>query len=287
MKTNDQSPFPFKRIAAAIAFSPRLEGIIAEVKRLKTAFESELILIHIGEKNDEKLAILESLFDKFGVNREKVSLFWESGDPVKRILSISKANKVDLLVTGALEKESLYSYYMGSIARKLSRESQCSLLMLTEPSVKTTNFKKIVVRAAPDSPKTENSIRTAIYFGKQVQSEQLFIVRESSLYSFAKMVTDDRSAQESKDFQKDFLSDEVKEVEKLIEGKDTGSMQVESRIVSGKPGFGVSQFAKSQKADLLVVNSPDKKLGIIDRVFPHNLEHVLAKLPCSLLIVHA
>jgi hypothetical protein len=33
------------------------------------------------------------------------------------------------------------------------------------------------------------------------------------------------------------------------------------------------------------LNSPDKQMNLIDRVFPHDIEFALADLPCNLLIV--
>ena len=48
----------FRKIALAIAFSPRMEALIAESKRLKDLFQAELLLIHVGEKTvalEEKL----------------------------------------------------------------------------------------------------------------------------------------------------------------------------------------------------------------------------------------
>jgi hypothetical protein len=49
----------------------------------------------------------------------------------------------------------------------------------------------------------------------------------------------------------------------------------------------ITQFAREHEADLLVLNSPDTKLNLLDRVFPHDIEFALADLPCDLLIVHS
>ena len=55
--------------------------------------------------------------------------------------------------------------------------------------------------------------------------------------------------------------------------------------IEGKPGYVISKFAREKNADLLVLNSPDKQMNLIDRVFPHDIEFALADLPCNLLIV--
>ena len=43
----------YQKIALAIAFSPRMEALIAETKQLVDIFDSELILIHVGVQSPE------------------------------------------------------------------------------------------------------------------------------------------------------------------------------------------------------------------------------------------
>ena len=43
----------YKKLALAIAFSPRMEALIAEARKLIQIFEGELILIHDGTKTPE------------------------------------------------------------------------------------------------------------------------------------------------------------------------------------------------------------------------------------------
>jgi intein/homing endonuclease len=73
-------------------------------------------------------------------------------------------------------------------------------------------------------------------------------------------------------------------IEKELE-KD-GSLAVNHKCIFGKAGYTIGHYAAANKADLLVMNSPDSKLGIIDRVFTHDLEYVLSDLPCCLMIVN-
>jgi nucleotide-binding universal stress UspA family protein len=65
------------------------------------------------------------------------------------------------------------------------------------------------------------------------------------------------------------------------------SVNIKKRVIFGKPGHSIHVFAKSVQPDLLVVNSPEKHLGLLDRLFPHDLEYLLEDLPCNLLIVHS
>ena len=65
-----------------------------------------------------------------------------------------------------------------------------------------------------------------------------------------------------------------------------GSAKISMKCVFGKEGYSIGHFAEIWGADLLVMNSPDKKLGFLDRFFPHDLEYVLSDMPCDLMIVH-
>jgi len=63
-------------------------------------------------------------------------------------------------------------------------------------------------------------------------------------------------------------------------------MEISEQHVFGKKGYTISHYAKAKRADLLVVNSPDTRLGFLDRIFKHDLEYILADLPTDVLIVH-
>ena len=48
----------FKRIGIGVAFSPNLKANIYEAARLALFMKSELVLIHVGEEDDKKKAII-------------------------------------------------------------------------------------------------------------------------------------------------------------------------------------------------------------------------------------
>src|SRR5574343_680454 len=172
-----KSPFPFKKVAVAIGFTPRTEAILAESYRLQKLFGSDLIFIHIGEKSLQQEQYLKHLLHRFELDSTENKVVWEQGDPVEQILQICDNEQLDLLVAGALEKESLFKYFMGGIARNLCRKAKCSIIMLREPDIKSRPVRRIVVEGS-DHPKTETTIETAIYLGKQAGANDVHIVQE-------------------------------------------------------------------------------------------------------------
>src|SRR6476646_9668380 len=78
-------PSPYRSVAVASTFSPRFEQVLAEAKRIRDRFDSELCLVYVGEKSEETSA-------KFAAALERISLpknspiHYEQGDPATAIL---------------------------------------------------------------------------------------------------------------------------------------------------------------------------------------------------------
>lgn len=279
-------PFPFKTVATAFAFSPYAEANLHESTRIAKMLEAKLILIHVGAKTDKKLEKLELLISQTAIDREDVKLEFREGNPVKAILDSCDENNVDLLIAGAQKRENLLTFYTGSVARKLCRKAQCSLLLLTDRSVIRNKCKEIVV-SGDNHSKTENTVRTANYFGKILGAEHITIVDEIDPKTAANSADDDNQLELAARKRKEVKQKEdqrITELEQVIE-KD-GAVPVDHKCIFGKPGYTIGHYAAAHRADLLVMHSPDAELGLMDRVFPHDLEYVLSDLPCCLMIVN-
>lgn len=278
-------PFPFETITTALAFSDRCEALIAEVKHYSELFKSKLVIIHVGEKTSEKQHLLDTYCKNVGLAQSAFKMVWLNGEPVETVLQACKDNAADLLILGAMEKETLYRFYIGSVARKISRKAKCSVLLLTSPNKKPKSFKRIVVNHN-DSPKTDNTINTAMYWAHQQNDMEVYLVNEVHLPTLS-MTMADSSAPEASKLKQGLIEEEKEDLEEMCKKYADDNIKVCSKTVTGKTGYAISNFAKVKKANLLVLNSPDKQLGFFDRIFTHDIEHVLADLPCNLLIVHS
>ncbi len=279
-------PFPFKTIATAIAFSPYAEANLHESTRIAKMLDANLVLIHVGAKTPEKVEQLELMISQTGIERNKVLVDFRDGDAVKSILESCKENKVNLLIAGAMKKENLIRFYTGSIARKLCRKGRCSILLLTDRSVIRNKCREIVV-SGDNHDKTEVTVRTANYFGKILGAEHITIVDEIDPKTGGNAADDDAELEATAHKRKELKKQEderIAQLENKLE-KD-GSIPVGHKCIFGKPGYTIGHYAAANKADLLVMNSPDSSLGLMDRVFTHDLEYVLSDLPCCLMIVH-
>lgn len=276
----------FKRIGLAIAFSPTLEALLREALRLKQHWKSELVLIHVGEANADAATSLNKLLANVGIEQKYVTIRWEHGEPAKRVLLVCREEKVDLIIAGALKKENLFKYYLGTIARKILRKAECSVLLLLNPSMDPKPLASIVVNAE-DSPYVEQALEVACELGKAEKSNWLHVVREIKLYGLTMSTADQRSEDEYTQLRTDLVSTEIDNVQKMLNKIPHEGLKVNIKILSGKSGFELAQFAIRKHADLLILGAPQRKFSFFDRVFPHDQEYIFAELPCSLLIVNA
>jgi nucleotide-binding universal stress UspA family protein len=286
-KLKRRSSFPFETIGVAVAFSSRLEGVLGEAWKLAEIFGAQLLLMHIGERTRTKEARLDDLFARLKVDEKKVRIIWHEGDPVNTLLELCKLNVVDLLVLGALRKENMIRFYLGSVARSISRKAKCSVLLITEPKSEGSVFHKLVVNSV-ESTKTIHTVNTSIYFGEKVGSTDIIVVTEVDQPGLTMSITGDRTVGEVTKIKKEFKEEEASRMHDIVTRcRQQGNIQITEKIIKGKPGFAIRQYAETKKAHLLVINSPDVKYGLIDRIFTHDMEYILEDLPCSVLIVHS
>jgi len=279
--------YPFATIGVAMAFSStRLEDVLAEAKILAETFNARLLLIHIGEKTLAKENILNDILKRLGFDSLEIQIIWQQGNPVKTLLNICKQHLVDLLVLRAKRREKGFSYYLGSVVRGLSRAAKCSLLLLTEPQVSGTSFRKLIVNGV-QNPKTIPTIQTVNYFAAQMGAREIIVVTESDQQGVAMAMAYDSTAIQTTLVKERLSSQEALQLHELVSLCGPCEIKVSEEIVTGRPGYAIRQYAEQANADLLVINSPDAKYGLIDRIFTHGMEYILENLPCNLLIVHS
>jgi nucleotide-binding universal stress UspA family protein len=277
---------PFKSIGIGVAFSPNLKANLYEAARLSVFFESKLFLIHVGESSEDKLKLLKIILNNFEKDKLKYEVVFEPGNPVDVILSTVKANKIDLLILGAVQREQFVKYYIGSIARKITRQAKCSILLLIKPSVKRVPCEHIVVNGLKD-PKTEQTITSAFYVAKQLNADKITIVEEINQDQISVVVEDDKSLRRAtimKERIKLRENTRIKEIISHIPEEYTKNKIIKLQPIFGKKGYSIGHYAQISRADLLIMNAPTK-MTFWDRLFPHDIEHILTELPTDVLIL--
>lgn len=274
-----------RKIGLALAFSPRMEAIMAEAMRLVHLYNSHLVLVHVGDKSKEADEKVTQLISNYNLEKERIKILWKKGDPAESILKACHEEGVDLLIAGALRKENIMQHYLGSIARKILRKANCSVLMLTNPVLDPKPFSNIVVNAE-DSAYVQEALSMACSIAEHDQAAWVHVVREVKLYGLSMAAVDDCTEEEYNEVRNGLLKTEIESVEQLLHKVPHAGVKINIKLLSGKSGFELSKFAQRKQADLLVVGASPRRFFLFDRVFTHDLEYIFQDLPCNLLIVN-
>jgi nucleotide-binding universal stress UspA family protein len=262
----------YRRIAVASTFSPRFEQVLAEARRMRDRFSSELSLVYVGEKSATVTEKFAAALEKLGLPRDS-PIHYEQGDPAAAILRAIKTHAVELIVAGALEKEVVLHPFLGNVARRLLREGRNSVMLFTSPEQEPKPLRRIVF-VTDYSKHDASALARTLHLADQEKSERLYVVR---------MVTTFDKARAARHSTKELPQvDEEAQLERFVLDQGPIDVPTEVRYLRGNTGFAVADFIHSINADLLVVPVAGSATG---GQLPPNLEWLTDVIPCNLWII--
>ncbi len=269
----------FKRAIVAAAFSPRLHSVMNEAHRLLKLLGTWPIIVHVGDDSPSVRSRLEEEIDRTEFRHHPPICLVRSGNPVDVLVEAAKEYQADLIVAGALKREGVFKYYLGSVARSLARNAPCSVLLFTEPHIKPEPFERIHCAVEFD-----DEARLAI----KVSADVAFLGNAKDLYFTHSFKIPD--GQDKKHLPDD--TEEIREIYRSADEQLKKYLQVfefwgksyHYRSLYEKNRAVTLAFAREIKANLFVVPGPSNRLSLWDKLFPHDLELALQDLPCSILI---
>ncbi len=272
----------YRHIAVAVAFTPRLAPLLAEAARIAGWSGAKLSLIHIGEQMDQKK--LREVLVRTGLPPD-LPLLAGQGSPASGIMELADQHHVDLLIAGALEKERALRYFLGSVARTLVREAECSLMLFTEPELERRPFQRIVV-ITDFSVMSVIALRKALYLASKEGVGTIDVVRIHSTYGEAMALARGADRGEVSDYIGRTEAEERALLADFIDGAGYSQVAIRPVYLEGtSPGAVGATYAQDVGADLLVLPLDRAYLGILERIFPSDMESVLREIPCNLWIV--
>lgn len=275
---------PYQRIAVASAFSPRFEQVLAEAKRVRDRLGAELNLIYVGEKDEgttsrftEALAALDLPSDSL--------IHYHQGSPADAILEAIRANAVELIVAGALEKEVVLRPFLGNVARRLVREAPCSVMLFTKPEREPKPMRRVVFFVPDYSAHAQSALRFALQLAQKEESENLYVIRVYTTFDAARATlrANQPEGESAEQPPARTLEEEEEALEEFIEAAvgDT-DVPIEPRCIRGNTGFAASDFVQAVEADLLIV--PIERGGETEQL-PAHIAWVTDVIPCNLWII--
>jgi nucleotide-binding universal stress UspA family protein len=273
------NPFEYKRIAVASTFSPRFEQVLSEAGRIRQRFGGELSLIYVGERTDETAGKFRTILGRLKLPGDS-EVYYGQGDPADGILRAIAENNVDLIVAGALEKQSALHPFLGNVARRLLREATCSVLLFTHPELEPKPMRRIVF-VANYSDHALRAFKQTLELAEAESSERLYAIRVYTTFDEvrAAMFVDDG---DGKSRPRKFEEEEAA-LEKFVLASGDTEVPIEARCIRGNTGFAASDFVKSVEADLLVV--PVHKSETSAERLPNHLAWIADVIPCNLWLI--
>src|SRR5207249_5086481 len=148
---------------------------LSEAGRIRERFGADLSLIYIGERNDETAKKFQEILGRLQLPGDS-PVHYGQGDPADGILRAIADNDVDLIVAGALEKESALHPFLGNVARRLLREAPCSVVLFTHPEAEPRPLRRIVF-VVNYSDHALDAFKQTIKLAEVESSEFLYAIR--------------------------------------------------------------------------------------------------------------
>jgi len=274
---------PFKRLAVAVTLSPTGHALLQEARRLRDLFEAELKLIHVGRRVVDE-SRLKDVVQQSGLDVGRLEIIRQPGDPANAIVRRVREENIDLLIVGALEKENVFRYYLGSVARTLMRRSPCSVLFFTRPSNQPTGFKNIYT-FVKFTTTGEETVRAAQQIASLEGAGEIHLLRDFYIPGLSLVSEDARSTEAGRHLRSATQREERQMMEMFVRGLNLKGVKLSMVSLYGKEGWETSNYVREHHADLYVVPAPERAPKLIDRLFPSSLEFVFERLPSNVLLV--
>jgi nucleotide-binding universal stress UspA family protein len=268
---------PYRAVAVASTFSPRFLQVLAEAKRIRDRLGQEMHVIFVGSREEETDRKFAGALQELDLPAD-APIHYHQGDPAAAILEAAQANKIDLLVAGALEKEAVLRQFLGNVARRLVREAKCSVMLFTKPAHPPERFCRIVL-LAEYSDHGRAALHKALRLAALEKCEKLYVVRLHTTFDEARAKT--RTSAPGIDAEGPrTLDEEEAALEHFIDSAGSTDVPIEARCIRGNTGYAVLDFVQSVDAMMLVVPDSSGTVGVATRI-----DWVTDVIPCNLWVV--
>jgi nucleotide-binding universal stress UspA family protein len=271
---------PYRTVAVASTFSPRFLQVLAEGKRVRDRLCRQLQLIYVGNRDDETTRKFASAFLQLALPEDSAIHYQQGDDPAEAILEAARANEIDLLVAGALEKEVVLRPFLGNVARTIVRKAACSVILFTEPESEPKRLCRIVFMAEYSDHGRAALLKT-LRLAALEECEKLYVIRVYTTFdeARAKARTDIPEVEEEG---ARTLEEEEIALEKFIDSAGPNDVPIEARCIRGNTGYAALDFIQAIDAALLAVPVDPAVSG---EGLPAHVAWVTDVIPCNLWVI--
>jgi len=270
----------FNKAVVAAAFSPRLVNVLNESCRFLKILGAWPIIVHVGEDTPAVRVKIEEAVERSDFREHPPIFLVRSGQTADVLIQAAREYNADLIVAGALKKEGLFKYVVGSVARRIARQANCSVLLLTDPQIKPQAIEKIHCIIEYDE-ESQLAIFIAAAISDSDGVRDVYMTHSFRMLQWEEKKSFPNNAEEIKSV----YNSEDKKLKEYLEQFGPLEFVYHTQSLYESSKHSTINFTRHLRANLLIVPSPIGRLGFWDRLFPHEVELALQDLPCSLLLV--
>lgn len=274
---------PLREVLASIARSPRAAAVAAEAYRIASLYGARIACVHAGEDTPDVRADLTRLLEVAGAGSAELDIV--DAGASRTVCRLAEERDADLVVAGALEKEGALEYYVGSIARKIARKAPCSVLLLTAPQLPPRPFTTVVITVEYDMM-SEQAVLFAIDLCRR-DGAALHVVHEYETVGLRQELDGNIDIPQEVRMRDILHAEEEYRLMSWLDRFDFEGVQVRRTCLQGRKGFECTVHARALHADLLIYPIAMRRLGLFDKIFPHDVEYALQSLPCACMLYRA
>jgi nucleotide-binding universal stress UspA family protein len=271
---------PYRTVAVASTFSPRFRQVLAEAKRVRDRLCRQLQLIYVGTRDDETVKKFAAALLELALPEDSSIHYQQGEDPAGAILDAAKANDIDLLVAGALEKEVVLRPFLGNVARSLVRNAGCSVILFIKPENEPKPFSRIVF-LADYSDHGRAALLKTLHLAALEKSERLYVIRVYTTFDEARAKARTGAPEEGSGGARTLDEEEIA-LEKFIDSAGHTDVPIEARCIRGNTGYAALDFIQAIDASLLVVPVDPTACG---SGLPAHVAWIADVIPCNLWVI--
>jgi nucleotide-binding universal stress UspA family protein len=275
------APLP-QLLLGCIGAPPRARHIARAAAAMARRFHAQLVLLHVGPDDPALRVALEGELAAAGVSGDSCRLLIESGDVDHTMLSVADRLQADLIVAGTLERESLLAYYLGSSARNLVRKASCSVLLVAGAHADVATCGTIAVETDLD-PASDGMVRLAMHLAAQDAGGALHVLHEYQAAGLRLGFHDDLDERGEELALRAVQSEEENRLLLYLERFDPAGLRLERACLRGKRVAESVAYARSNSIGLLILAAPQRRLGLVEKLFRSETDAALEALPCATL----
>ena len=196
------------------------------------------------EKWEEGGKIVAAAIQRMHLDPTQVSTILRQGDPKTTVCEVAEEMETDLIIMGSRGLKRLESILENSVSQYVFQLSTRPMLLVKD-DIYVTRLKRIMV-AVDQSKDAEYCLELALFLLKDIPSGQLLLVQVDPAMEKGEVLSGEQAEKSP------ILAAAVQKVKKQ-------GVNYRGIVSGGKAGPALCQIAEENKADLLMLGSPERR----------------------------